>query len=278
MKFGFSFQDQNANGFGQQDISGRADFSYQSTGVPGGTTPASGGNAFASFLLGDAILGRTETIRYVNQNYPYHGFYAQDDWRITRKLTLNYGLRYEFTLPPISGTDEYSDFNPTRPNPGADGYPGALMFAGFGPGRENKRSLGAGLVWRHGVRASASRMRPTTRARSAPRSDDPSAASRRCREAATLPASSASTSSTTRTTADADLQLGSGLAGVQAAALDRSRVLERQYRRLVAGTGSRARAGESVLDLLHAAGSRCTTRFSGSRTTRMSERICRPAC
>lgn len=141
MKFGYSFHDQNANGFGQQDISGRADFSYQSTGVPGGTVPANGGNAFASMLLGDAILARTETIRLVNQNYRYHGFYAQDDWRITRKLTLNYGLRYEFTLPPISGSDEYSDLDPTRPNPGANGYPGALMFAGFGPGRENKRSL-----------------------------------------------------------------------------------------------------------------------------------------
>jgi hypothetical protein len=141
MKFGFSFQAQNANGFGQQDISGRADFSYQSTGVPGGTNPALGGNAFASMLLGDAILGRTETIRLVNQHYPYYGFYAQDDWRITRKLTLNYGLRYEFTKPPTSGTDEYSDFDPTRPNPGADGYPGALMFAGFGQGRENTRSL-----------------------------------------------------------------------------------------------------------------------------------------
>jgi hypothetical protein len=141
MKFGFSFQAQNANGFGQQDISGRADFSYQSTGVPGGTNPALGGNAFASMLLGDAILGRTETIRLVNQHYPYYGFYAQDDWRITRKLTLNYGLRYEFTKPPTSGTDEYSDFDPTRPNPGANGYPGALMFAGFGEGRENTRSL-----------------------------------------------------------------------------------------------------------------------------------------
>ena len=141
MKFGFSFQAQNANGFGQQDISGRADFSYQSTGVPGGTNAALGGNAFASMLLGDAILGRTETIRYVNQHYPYYGFYAQDDWRLTRKLTLNYGLRYEFTKPPTSGSDEYSDFDPTQPNPGADGYPGALMFAGFGEGRENKRSL-----------------------------------------------------------------------------------------------------------------------------------------
>jgi hypothetical protein len=141
MKFGFTFMDQNANGFGQQDIAGRAGFSYQSTGVPQGTQPALGGNAFASMLLGHAISARTETVRNVNQNYPYYGFYAQDDWRLTRKLTINYGLRYDVTLPPRSDVDEYSDFNPTRPNPGADGYPGALMFAGFGPGREDARSL-----------------------------------------------------------------------------------------------------------------------------------------
>ena len=142
MKFGFSFMGQNANGFGQQDISGTAGFSFLNTSVPGSTSfPNSGGSSFASFLLGDAFTGATETVRNVNQHYPYYGFYAQDDWRITRKLTLNYGLRYEFTQPPTSGSDEYSDFEPTRPNPGADGYPGALVFAGFGPGREGKRSL-----------------------------------------------------------------------------------------------------------------------------------------
>ena len=120
MKFGFSWIDQNANGFGQQDISGRADFSYLNTSIPGNTSfPNSGGSSFASFLLGDAFLGRTETIRYVNQKYPYFGFYAQDDWRATRKLTINYGLRYEFTLPPRSGTDEYSDLNPDSSKSGS---------------------------------------------------------------------------------------------------------------------------------------------------------------
>ena len=142
MKFGFTFHSQNANGFGQQNISGEAQFSFLGTSIPGNTSfPNSGGNSFASFLLGDAYLGRTETIRQVNQHYPYYGWYAQDDWRITRKLSINYGIRYEFTLAPTSATDEYSDFDPARPNPGADGYPGALIFAGFGPGRENKRAL-----------------------------------------------------------------------------------------------------------------------------------------
>ena len=142
LKFGFQHQNQNANGFGQQDIAGRADFSYQSTSIPGATNfPASGGSSFASFLLGQAFLGRTETIRYVNQHYPYFGFYAQDDFRVTRKLMINFGLRYDVTLPPTNGRDEYSDFNPTRANPGAGNLPGALWFAGFGDGRENKRSL-----------------------------------------------------------------------------------------------------------------------------------------
>jgi hypothetical protein len=152
-KFGFQYQDQNANGFGQQNIAGGIDFSFLSTSIPGQTSfPASGGNSFASFLLGEAFAGRTETIRDTAQKFPYYGLYAQDDWRITRKLILNLGLRYDFTQPPVNGKDEYSDFNPTRPNPGADGYPGALWFAGFGPGRENRRSLVPGWYGGFGPR------------------------------------------------------------------------------------------------------------------------------
>ena len=36
------------------------------------------------------------------QTYRYHGFYAQDDWRVHEALMVNLGLRYEFTRPPIS--------------------------------------------------------------------------------------------------------------------------------------------------------------------------------
>lgn len=142
LKFGFQLQDQNANGFGQQDIAGRADFNFLSTSIPGSTSfPAAGGSSFASFLLGDAYLGRTETIRQVPQKYRYYGLYAQDDWRINRKLVFNYGLRFDTTLPPVNSRDEYSDFDPTRPNPGAGNLPGALIFAGNGAGREGKRTL-----------------------------------------------------------------------------------------------------------------------------------------
>ncbi len=142
IKTGFTFDRQQANGFGQQDIGGRAGFSFLETAIPGVTTLANGGgSSFASFLLGVADTGRTETIRYLQQIYPYYGFYAQDDWRINDKLVLNYGLRYEFTRPPRAGGDQYSDFSPTKPNPAVNGYAGALVFAGDGPGREGTSRL-----------------------------------------------------------------------------------------------------------------------------------------
>jgi hypothetical protein len=147
-KMGYSFQSQRAIGFGQQDIAGRAGFSFLRTSVPGATN-ATSGSSFASFLLGEAIFGRTETNRVVPQLYRYHGFYFQDDWRVHRQLTINLGVRYEFTLPPISINDQYSDFTPDRPNPRVNNYPGALRFAGFGPGRENVRSLVPG--WYGGI-------------------------------------------------------------------------------------------------------------------------------
>ena len=142
MKTGFTYDRQQANGFGQQDYGGRAGFDFKHTGVPGVTNFANaGGSSFASFLLGYANSGRTETIRYLQQVYPYYGFYVQDDWRLNDKFVLNYGVRYEFTKPPVAGGDQYSELDPDKPNPGVNGYPGALIFAGEGEGREGVRSL-----------------------------------------------------------------------------------------------------------------------------------------
>jgi Carboxypeptidase regulatory-like domain len=163
IKSGFTFDRQQANGFGQQDIAGRAGFSFRETAVAGATTLTSG-SSFASFLLGAADTGRTETIRYLQQIYPYYAFYAQDDWRMTDKLVLNYGLRYEFTQPPTAGGDQYSDLSPTKPNPAVNNYPGALIFAGEGPGREGKSSLFPGYygAWAPRVSAAYSANEKTT--------------------------------------------------------------------------------------------------------------------
>jgi len=63
----------------------------------GATSQALGGKAFASFLLGWAANGQIHTVRYIGRNWPYYAGYAQDDWRVTPKLTMNIGLRWETT-------------------------------------------------------------------------------------------------------------------------------------------------------------------------------------
>ncbi|MEO7650249.1 MAG: TonB-dependent receptor, partial [Bryobacteraceae bacterium] len=110
-----------------------------------------------------------ETNRYLSQIYRYYGFYLQDDWRLSKRLTLNLGVRYEFTQPPVEDDgDKYSDFTPDRPNPAVNNYPGALRFAGFGAGRENTRSLVPGWYGGFGPRLGlAYTLNPKTVLRSA---------------------------------------------------------------------------------------------------------------
>jgi hypothetical protein len=151
MKFGYTFDHQIADGFGQQNISGNAGFSFLETSVPG-VTAFTSGSSFASFLLGAAQTGATETIRDLPQRYAYNGFFAQDDWRITRNLLINFGVRYEYTVPPVAIGDKYSNFSPTTPNPAVNNYPGALVFAGNGPGRTGQSSLVPGYYGAIGPR------------------------------------------------------------------------------------------------------------------------------
>ena len=83
LKFGYAFQSQRSAGIGEQDISGAAGFSFMGTGVPGSSSFTSG-SSFASFLLGWADSGGTDSKRYTPQDYQYHGWYAQDDWHSPR--------------------------------------------------------------------------------------------------------------------------------------------------------------------------------------------------
>ncbi len=143
-KMGYLYEWVHYNGFGRQSLSGVARFRALSTSIPNSAQSGQsggGGNAFASFLLGQVFSARTENNRFVAQQFRSHSIYFQDDWKLTPKLTINLGLRYEFSLPPVEADDKWSDFDPNRPNPGADGFPGALVFAGTGEGRVGSRTL-----------------------------------------------------------------------------------------------------------------------------------------
>ena len=51
--------------------------------------------ALASFLLGYLYTFNQGAGQYFNDRDQFYGFYAQDSWRVSHKLTIDYGLRYE---------------------------------------------------------------------------------------------------------------------------------------------------------------------------------------
>ena len=54
------------------------------------------GSGLASFLLGLGSSGRIDTNAATAEQAPYTGFYVQNDFRVSNRLTLNFGLRYEW--------------------------------------------------------------------------------------------------------------------------------------------------------------------------------------
>jgi hypothetical protein len=142
IKAGGMYQLTHYNGFGRQCISGCVGFNFTETGRGGDTNFATaGGSPFASLLLGYADSGQLDTVRFIGQQFPYFAGYIQDDWRVSHKLTMNLGVRWETQMPSTGLNDSWSDFSPTTPNPAANNIPGAVIFAGSGAGRVGSRTL-----------------------------------------------------------------------------------------------------------------------------------------
>jgi hypothetical protein len=121
------------------DLQGTYGFSSAETALPylvntstGVSTsnigPYSVGFPYASFLLGavdTAQIDPPSDVRFGKQQW---GFYAQDSWKVTRKLTLNLGLRYDYSTYYTEEHGRSPNFDPTLANPTAGGFPGAVEY------------------------------------------------------------------------------------------------------------------------------------------------------
>ncbi len=118
----------------------------------GGTTGLSGGpaqnqyNSYAAFLLGlpSTIAKGEENGNNVNTEW-FYSVYAQDKWQATRKLTLSYGLRWEYFAPPVGDMQRYDPVANTMSICGSTAVPSRDCGTNF-----SKRLFAPrlGIAWR----------------------------------------------------------------------------------------------------------------------------------
>jgi hypothetical protein len=100
----------------------------QSALEPVALSQGSTGFAYASFLLGQMSsygLGVPAVYKFGKQQW---ALFLQDTWKVTRKLTLDYGLRWDYGTYPRETYGRIADFSRTVANPTADGHPGAVIY------------------------------------------------------------------------------------------------------------------------------------------------------
>ncbi len=101
---------------------------YLGTGEATFTGQATG-NALADFLLGKANTFRQNNGASHSLHEPAPSLFAQDDWRITHRLTLDLGLRWE-VYAPFSGQNNFGTFDPNVQSKRFPNAPLGLLSSG----------------------------------------------------------------------------------------------------------------------------------------------------
>lgn len=127
-KFGFDIRYNGDNTYSSNRDAGFFNFSNLETALPGNANTGAG---YASFLLGAANSGEAYVYGTgsTGNRSRYYAFFVQDDYKMTPKLTLNLGMRYDIQKPRFEVANRFATFDPTLPNPGAGGRLGAIRFA-----------------------------------------------------------------------------------------------------------------------------------------------------
>ncbi|MGH8247432.1 MAG: TonB-dependent receptor domain-containing protein, partial [Gammaproteobacteria bacterium] len=143
IKFGFEWLRQAVPIINFSGSGGNFTFQARTTAIPGYSYSSRIGNSFASFMLGEvdgASLGVGDDPAAFRHSF---SAFAQDSWKVTPRVTLNIGVRWNGDTAITEKDDLLANFSPTLIDP-ASRLPGAVEYLGFGPGRAGRRTIQPG--------------------------------------------------------------------------------------------------------------------------------------
>jgi hypothetical protein len=131
-KMGLDLRVSLDNNYQPGAVAGSFSFQRDLTGDPQNPTPT--GLGIATFWLGAVSSGSLNYGIAKADGYRYYGGFAQDDYKVSRRLTLNLGVRYDYMGAPRERFNRYSNFDPLALNK-LTGMAGTVKFADVGFGR-----------------------------------------------------------------------------------------------------------------------------------------------
>ena len=110
LKAGWEFQKINTEIDDFNPKAGSDSYGGRFSQIPG--SPTNNVQFLSDFLLGARSAYQLNTANIVNYRQWMNFFYFQDDFKVSRKLTLNLGVRYEFATPQYEKDNAISNLNP----------------------------------------------------------------------------------------------------------------------------------------------------------------------
>ena len=115
IKFGVLFQSNRFSFLSPPGGHGQYSYSGLFTSLPGKSYTGSGVADFLANDMSSAAIPQFQKLDYSHWN---RGAYVEDDWRATKKLTLNLGVRYSYFQPVKEVSGQYGNFYMTAQGPG----------------------------------------------------------------------------------------------------------------------------------------------------------------
>jgi len=131
MKIGALYRVLQLNRTQSNNASGDFTFNAGFTQADPLTSSLTSGVPLASFLLGYPASGSTQNVARLALQSKYGGWYFQDDWRVSKRLTLNLGIRYNLETFFTDRYNHYSRFDPNAVPTKAAQYTGLNLKGGM---------------------------------------------------------------------------------------------------------------------------------------------------